>query len=112
MCWPGSMRGGGRKALFQGRRNIDHGRSAELGRWRDFVALPLGFYERPEPFFKIVALFFRMETFGQRIDELFRKLDLLWFESLSSTLALWLKLFRIRSKIRAMKLNSYRFKAF
>jgi hypothetical protein len=44
------MCGGGRKALFQGRRDIDHGRPAGFGGGCDFFALPLGFNERLEPF--------------------------------------------------------------
>jgi hypothetical protein len=64
MRWPGSMRGGGRKALFQGRRDIDHGRSAGFGGGCDFFALPLGFNERLEPFFKIVVVLFGTRDCG------------------------------------------------
>ena len=50
------MCGGGRKALFQGRRDIDHGRSEGFGGGGDSFALALGVNERLEPYFKIVVV--------------------------------------------------------
>jgi len=59
MRWPGSVCGS--EALFQGRRDIDRGRSSGFGGGCNFFALPLGFDERLEPFFKIVVVLFGIE---------------------------------------------------